>query len=64
MKEDLYNYDSFRRAMMKEDTAFDGGAAPGDPAPDFELPTIRGDRFRLSDERGKHPVLIEFGSIT
>jgi len=43
-------------------------AAPnvGDPAPDFELPTL-GDRerkVRLSDFRGKRPVALLFGSYT
>ena len=32
---------------------------PGEPAPDFELDDVRGNRRRLSDFRGK-PVLLSF----
>ena len=32
---------------------------PGDPAPDFELEDVRGQRVRLSDLRGK-PVVLAF----
>ncbi|MFZ1330923.1 MAG: peroxiredoxin family protein [Flavobacteriales bacterium] len=32
----------------------------GKPAPDFELPDQNGDLMRLSDMRGKHPVLLIF----
>jgi hypothetical protein len=64
MATEVYNYDTFRRHMMKEDLHFRGGPGPGELAPDFELPRVRGGRFRLSNYRGKSPVLIEFGSIT
>jgi peroxiredoxin len=33
--------------------------APGQPAPDLDLPTLDGGRFRLADQRG-HPVLVVF----
>lgn len=58
-----YNYDSFRKEMIKEDMDFRGGPQPGDLAPDFDLPTLDGGRFRLSDHRGR-PVLFQFGSYT
>jgi hypothetical protein len=64
MSEEPYNYDTFRRHMVKEDLHFRGGPRPGAPAPDFDLPAIDGGRFRLSAHRGERPVLIEFGSIT
>jgi peroxiredoxin len=32
---------------------------PGEPAPDFELDDVQGNRQRLSDFRGK-PVLLSF----
>ena len=64
MTEETYNYDTFRRHMVPEDLGFRGGPRPGEPAPDFDLPTVGGGRFRLSAHRGKRPVLIEFGSIT
>lgn len=62
MTETSYNYPSFRKEMMKEDMSFRGGPQPGDPAPEIDLPTVDGGRFRLS-ERGR-PVLFEFGSFT
>jgi hypothetical protein len=33
-------------------------------APDFDLPTTSGGRFRLGARRGKTPVLLTFGSLT
>ncbi len=33
---------------------------PGEPAPDFELTDINGKPVRLSDFRGKKPVVIAF----
>lgn len=64
MSEAAYNYDTFRRAMVREDMHFRGGSEPGQLAPDFDLPTIDGSRVRLSSHRGVRPVLIEFGSIS
>lgn len=64
MPDEPYNYDTFRRSMMKEDMHFQGGPGPGDPAPDFDLPTVDGGRFRLSAHRLQRPVLLEFASIT
>lgn len=59
-----YNYDTFRKHMMREDMHFQGGPGPGAAAPDFELPTTTGGRIRLSDSFGRMPVLLSFGSIT
>lgn len=64
MAEETYNYDTFRRHMMREHMHFNGGPEPGQIAPDFDLPTISGTRVRLSEFRNRCPVLIEFGSIT
>jgi hypothetical protein len=37
----------------------------GDPAPDFALPVLHGDRVvRLSDEARQKPVVLIFGSYT
>jgi len=42
-----------------------GELAPGDPAPDFELPTLdRSGTVRLSAFRGDRPVVLVFGSYT
>lgn len=59
-----YNYDTFRRHMVSEDLRFDGGPRPGEPAPEIDLPTVGGGRFRLGDHRGLRPVLFQFGSAT
>jgi hypothetical protein len=41
-----------------------GALQPGDPAPDFRLPTLdRASAVRLSDLRGR-PVVLVFGSYT
>jgi peroxiredoxin len=34
--------------------------APGLPAPDFELTDVNGNLIRLSDFRGKKPVVLAF----
>jgi hypothetical protein len=64
MTADPYNYDTFRRYMIPRDLHFHGGPQPGQGAPDFDLPTVDGGRFRLSEQRGQQPVLLEFVSIT
>ena len=64
MTAEPYNFDTFRREMVKKDMHFRGGPESGSFAPDFDLPTVVGGRFHLSEYRGQRPVLIEFGSIT
>jgi hypothetical protein len=42
-----------------------GALAVGDPAPDFALPVLHGDRVvKLSDEVRQKPVVLIFGSYT
>ena len=42
-----------------------GSLNPGDPAPDFNLPTLdRQHTVRLSSFRGSQPVVLVFGSYT
>lgn len=36
----------------------------GEPAPDFTLRDVDGNRFRLSDHLGQRPVVVEFGSYS
>jgi len=43
---------------------FKSSLRAGEEAPDFELPTLLGERVRLSALRGKKHILLEFGSIT
>src|SRR5690349_20635977 len=46
-------------------TARAGTVDPGQPAPDFVLPTLdRTARVRLSSFRGSRPVVLVFGSYT
>ena len=47
------------RQMLKH-TTFGYKVQVGHPAPDFELPDQTGALVRLSDHRGKHPVLLIF----
>ena len=44
--------------------AFMNSLRVGEDAPDFEMPTLEGERVRLSQLRGQKHVLLEFGSIT
>ena len=45
---------------MLKHTTFGYKVQVGHPAPDFELPDQTGALVRLSDHRGKHPVLLIF----
>jgi peroxiredoxin len=61
----IYNYKSFSRSESAgKSSEFKNSLRAGDAAPDFDLPTIEGERVRLSALRGKKHVLLEFGSIT
>src|SRR5207248_863534 len=61
-----YNYSNFTKELLAKDLAGDGfrGPEPGDRAPDFELRSLEGDVFRLSDFRGEKNVVLTFGSAT
>lgn len=63
-----YNFQHFRTKHLAQDgrrTVAAEGIAPGELAPDFELPRAddAGATLRLSDLRGR-PVLLHFGSFT
>lgn len=63
---DEYNFTHFRTKHLVRDgkrTATDCGIAPGELAPDFELPQVGGDPLRLGAFRGR-PVLLHFGSFS
>jgi hypothetical protein len=63
---DDYNYREFHTGNFMYDvrgTLARQGLQPGDPAPDFELPSADGGSLRLSDLHGK-PILLHFGSPT
>jgi cytochrome oxidase Cu insertion factor (SCO1/SenC/PrrC family) len=60
----LYNYPLGGWAPKSEEgQLFREIARPGDPAPDFTLPTLEGEQVTLSALRGK-AVVMEFGNIT
>ena len=51
--------------FMKKKQKDESGPAVGEEAPDFELRTLEGDGVvKLSDFRGKKPVVLVFGSYT
>lgn len=58
-----YRYPHFKRELLREDSSFVGGAAPGQPLPDFDLPTTAGGRLRKQALLAK-PLLLIFGSYT
>lgn len=58
-----YRYPRFRRELMKEDSAFTSGPAPGEPFPGFDLPTIDGRRVTKEEMAGK-PFLVTLSSFT
>jgi hypothetical protein len=64
MMAEAYNFSRFHRGLIKNDMHLPATPGPGQPAPDFTLPTTDGRQFRLNAFRGKQPVLIQFGSIT
>jgi hypothetical protein len=62
---ETYNYETFTRSESAgKSNEFKSSLRAGGEAPDFELPTLNGDRVRLSTLRGRKHVLLEFGSIT
>jgi peroxiredoxin len=62
---DTYNYEAFNRSESGGKSGeFKNSLRAGEEAPDFALPSLEGERVRLSDFRDKKHVLLEFGSIT
>lgn len=62
---EAYNYESFSRSESSgKSSEFKTSLRAGEEAPDFELPSLDGDRVRLAAFRGQKHVLLEFGSIT
>lgn len=59
-----YRYPHFKRQVMFADLAFAGGPVPGQPMPDFDLPSTDGGRVRRRDFAGEQPLLLTFGSVT
>ncbi|MBM4260905.1 MAG: redoxin domain-containing protein [Deltaproteobacteria bacterium] len=62
---DSYNYEAFSRSESAGMSGeFKAALRAGEDAPDFELPTVDGEKVRLSAFRGRKHLLLEFGSIT
>src|SRR5579872_7076532 len=61
-----YNYGRFSREQLKTALAAKEMSGPraGEEAPDFELPTLEGEKIRLSDYAGEKNVVLTFGSAT
>lgn len=60
---DGYNRHSFGQEGQ-EPANFASVAPVGSLAPDFTLTDLNGEKFRLSDFRGRKHVVLEFGNIT
>lgn len=58
-----YNYERFDRELLQEDSSFHGGPTPGEPFPDFELPTTSGGTVHKSTFAGR-PLLVVLSSFT
>ena len=58
-----YRYERFTRELLSEDASFRRGPRPGEPFPDFALPTADGGRLARADLAGR-PFFLTFGSIT
>jgi hypothetical protein len=59
-----YRYPHFHTKLLMDDMRFVTGPAPGQPMPDFDLPTVDGRRVRRSDFVGRMPLLLTMGSVT
>jgi hypothetical protein len=59
-----YRFGRFQREMLAEDSSFRGGPAPGEPFPEFDLATIRGDRVTRDGLTSQRPMLMVFSSFT
>ena len=57
-------FDGMPRTGDKTFVYGEGGPEVGDPAPDFELPTLDGAPLALASFRTKRPVVLVFGSFT
>ena len=60
-----YRFEHLSAGLVMKDLYFrKDDPGPGDRAPDFDLPTLGGGRFRSTDLGESGPVLLIFGSYT
>lgn len=60
-----YRYRHFNLGALLEDLRFPPGSpAPGEPFPDFDLPTTDGGRLGKADIVGKRPMFMVAASYT
>jgi hypothetical protein len=59
-----YRYDRFQRQLLYHDVRFEGGPAPGELFPDFDLPTVGGGRLDRAEATRGRPMLIVSSSFT
>jgi peroxiredoxin len=61
-----YNYGSFNREQLRKQLSAKhmNGPKAGEEAPDFELPSVDGEKVRLSDYVGDKNIMLTFGSAT
>jgi hypothetical protein len=59
-----YRFGRFQREMLAEDSSFDGGPTSGEPFPEFDLATVRGDRVTRDGLTAERPMLMVFSSFT
>lgn len=59
-----YAYSSFRLPQLLDARAFRSGPYPGEPFPDFDLPTADGGRITRSQLLERGPALVTLGSFT
>jgi len=61
-----YNYRSFDREQLRKELNGKqmNGPKAGEEAPDFDLPSLEGEKVRLSDYAGEKNVVLTFGSAT
>lgn len=60
----VYRYPHFHTRLLIDDMSFRTGPRPGEPMPDFDLPTTDGGRVQKSSFAGRIPLLLTMGSVT
>jgi hypothetical protein len=60
-----YRYQHFHTKLLMDDLRFHAGPEPGEPMPEFDLPTTDGRRVTKGDFMGRRrPLLFSMGSVT